>query len=85
MLVRPPQEEAADRERRATTIGPTALSSPKSLIAAYTMPPVAAAAGRVRIQPITIRPATAQLTAAPGRPTPEPVTAPETTCVVERG
>ena len=30
-------------------------------------------------------PATRQLTAAPGRPTPEPATAPDTTCVVESG
>ena len=34
---------------------------------------------------MTIRPATAQLTTAPGRPTPEPVTAPDTTWVVESG
>jgi hypothetical protein len=29
--------------------------------------------------------ATSQFTIAPGRPTPEPATAPETTCVVESG
>src|SRR4051794_41871439 len=29
--------------------------------------------------------ATSQLTTAPGRPTPDPATAPETTCVVESG
>ena len=44
-----------------------------------------AAEGSVSTQPVTIRPATVQSTCAPGRPTPEPVTAPETTWVVESG
>ena len=46
---------------------------------------MAAAAGSVSTQPATMLRATSQLTCAPGRPTPEPVTAPETTCVVDSG
>ncbi len=52
---------------------------------AKTSAEVAAAAGRVSSQPATMLRATFQLTWAPGRPTPEPQTAPETTCVVESG
>jgi hypothetical protein len=67
-----------------TTIGPTA-PSPKRSVTAQASAAIAAAAGSVSSQPATMRPATDQLTAAPGRPTPDPVTAPETTCVVDSG
>ena len=66
------------------TIAPKA-PPPSSSMIAKTSAEVAAAAGRVSSQPATMLRITFQLTWAPGRPTPEPVTAPETTCVVDSG
>ena len=45
--------------------------------------PTSPAAGRVSTQPIAIRPAVRQRTAEPRRPSPDPITEPEATCVVE--
>jgi len=66
------------------TIAPKA-PPPSSSITAKTSAEAAAAAGRVSSQPATMLRITIQLTLAPGRPTPEPATAPETTCVVDSG
>src|SRR5581483_9770837 len=76
---------AASAARIAITIEPALELRPKIRETSHAAPPITAAAGIVNTQAVAICPATPHLTLASFLPTPEPITPPETTWVVDSG